>query len=303
MILRILLFGLMALGLCGFGAVAWRATHLPPPPPPVVATVERVAPPPPPPVMVAVLTAAHGLRAGSVLKPEDLAATSVAEHMVLQGAERDTQVVRASLNGAILRHSLSPAQTITNTDVLLPGDHGFVAAMLAPGMRAMAIQSSQIASDAGLVWPGDRLDLILTDADEQPGASIKPGRAIFAETILSDLRVLAVDQQLIQVAAPSADKRAEISSITVEVSPAGAQRLALALRLGKVTLAIRAIESRHPEGGLILAAAHDAAPPAPPKAIRAGDVLSSVNAPTDGRGAFTSVRVFDGQGASQEFKF
>ncbi len=301
MILRVLLFGIMALGLCGFGAVAWRATHLPPPPPPLVAAVQQAVPPPP--VMVPILTAARGLRAGSVLRPEDLAATPVAERAVLQGAEHDTQIVRASLNGAMLRHSLSSGQAIVGTDVLLPGDHGFVAAMLAPGMRAVAIGSAQIVSDAGLISPGDHLDVILTDADEQSGAQTKPSRNIFAETILSDLRVLAVDQQLMQATLPDADKRLGVSSITLEVSPVGAEQLALALRLGKVALAIRAIESRHPEGGLILAAVQDATPPAPPRAIRAGDVLNSMNAATDGHGAVTTVRVFDGQDAGQEFKF
>jgi pilus assembly protein CpaB len=300
-ILRILLFGVMALGLCGFGAVAWRATHLPPPPPPTVAAAEQ-KPPPPPPVMIAVLTTAHGLRAGTVLKPEDVTATPVAELSVRPGAERDTPNTRASLNGALLRHSLSAGQTIIAADVLLPGERGFLAAMLAPGMRAVAIGIGQIVSDAGLVAPGDRLDLILTDADEQADAKLKPGRSIFAETILSDLRVLAVDQQLIQVATVDPDKRLGVSSITVEVSPMGAERLALALRLGKVALAIRAVESSRPEGGLVLAAAGDT-PPAPPRAIRAGDVLHSINAATDGHGAITTVHVFDGQGAGQEFKF
>jgi pilus assembly protein CpaB len=261
------------------------------------------AAPPPPPVLIAILTAAHGLRAGSVLKPDDLATMSVAVLAVAQGAEHDTQITRASLNGAMLRHSLSPGQAIVSTDVLLPGDHGFLAAMLAPGMRAVAIGIGQIGSDVGLLSPGDHVDLILTDADEQGDAKAKAARSIFAETVLSDLRVLAVDQQLMQAAAVDPAKTLQVSSVTVEVSPMGAERLALVLRLGKVALAIRAVDSSRPDDGLVLVGARDAAPPAPPRAIRAGEVLHSINSATDGQGAVTTMRVFDGQDASQEFKF
>ena len=299
--MRLFLFGVMAISLCCFGAVAWRATHLPPPPPPVVAAVPQAAAPPP--VMIAVLTAAHGLRAGSILKPEDLATASVAVPAVGQGAEPDTQIARASLNGAMLRHSLSPGQAIVTTDVLLPGDHGFLAAMLAPRMRAVAIGIAQIGSDVGLLSPGDHVDLILTNADEQGDAKSNSARSIFAETVMSDVRVLAIDQQLMQAAAVDPAKPVQVSSVTVEVSPLGAERLALALRLGKVALAIRGVESSRPNDAPVLVGDRDTAPPAPPRAIRAGEVLHSVNSATDGQGAVTTVRVFDGQGSSQEFKF
>ena len=69
MVLRIMFFALMALGLVGFGTVAWISTR-PPPPPPAAAA-------PPPPAKIAVLAAAHPLRAGSLLKPEDLTAKEI----------------------------------------------------------------------------------------------------------------------------------------------------------------------------------------------------------------------------------
>jgi len=62
MILRFMVFALMAIGLVG--TVAWISTRPPPPPPQAAA--------PPPPATIAMLAAAHPLCAGSLLKPEDL---------------------------------------------------------------------------------------------------------------------------------------------------------------------------------------------------------------------------------------
>jgi pilus assembly protein CpaB len=154
MVLRIMFFALMAVGLVGFGTVAWISTRPPPPPPHVAA--------PPPPAKVAVLGAARPLRAGSLLKPEDLAAKEILVSDRSDDMSADTPDARRALSGAMVRRSLSAGEPIRPSDVMRPGDHGFLAAVLQPGMRAVTVAVDATTGAAGLIWPGDRVDLILT---------------------------------------------------------------------------------------------------------------------------------------------
>ncbi len=311
MILRIALFALMAVGLAGFGAVTWRATHLPPPPPPapMVASMPHVAPPPPP-VTRTVLVAAGSLQGGSFMRPEDLSTATIEKASLPENAELDTKANRASLNGALVRHSLAPGQTITSPDVILPGEHGFVAAILAPGMRAVMVGAGQIDGDTSLLSPGDHVDIILTETQEETaGSKLALARKISAETVLSDIRLLAVDQQLVQRATIDKDKKAGMpgmvqseGGLTLEVSPLDAEHLVLALKLGKIALAVRPAEGTAASGGITLARADIAHGMAPPPPIRAGDVMHTLNAPTDAHGAITAVHVYDSTG-EKDFQF
>ena len=309
MVLRIALFALMAIGLAGFGAVTWRATHLPPPPPPppVVASVQRAAPPPPP-VTETVLVASGSLQGGSFLRPEDLSTAPLEKATLPANVELDTKTNRAALNGALVRHSLAPGQTLTTTDVILPGEHGFVAAILAPGMRAVMVAPDQIASDTSLLSPGDRVDIILTETqDGGTGAKIAMARGLSAETVLSDIRVLAVDQQLVQRSVvDNKDKKLGLpvagpagGGLTLEVSPLNAEHLVLALKLGRIALAVRPAEN---SGSVTLARADLGRGVNPPPPIRAGDVMHTLNAPNDLHGAVTAVHVYDGTG-EKDFQF
>ena len=154
MILRITFFALMALGLVGFGTVAWISTR--PPPPPAVAAA------PPAPTKTTVLAAARPTRAGMLLKPEDVASKEIPISEMRPDLSPDTPEARRALSGAMVRRSLSVGEPVRAGDVMRPGDHGFLAAVLGPGMRAVTVGVDAITGSAGLIWPGDRVDLILT---------------------------------------------------------------------------------------------------------------------------------------------
>ena len=62
----------------------------------------------------------------------------------------------------MVRRSLSEGDVVRDGDVMRPGDHGFLAAVLEPGMRAVTIAVDNTTGLAGLIWPGDQVDLILT---------------------------------------------------------------------------------------------------------------------------------------------
>jgi pilus assembly protein CpaB len=230
--IKTLLFLFMAGGLVLFSAVAWRTLN--PPPPPVV-TVQKVN----------VLAAASTLRAGTLLKPDDLELHEVAEGEVPTGARKDTPSARSELFGAMVRQTLLPHQIILPADVMRPGDHGFLAAVLTPGKRAASVGVDAVTGTAGLIWPGDHVDLILTQQIDD--ATVPLGRRLAAETVLKDVRVIAVDQQMVQGGATTTgDTSQQSRTVTLEVSPEDVEKVAVATRLGRLSLAVRPVDAGAP---------------------------------------------------------
>jgi pilus assembly protein CpaB len=128
-------------------------------------------------------------------------------------------------------------------DVMRPGDHGFLAAVLTPGMRATSVGVDAVSGTAGLIWPGDHVDLILTEQIDDPNVPI--GKRFAGETVLKDVRVIAIDQQLVQggnAGGPGAES-AGSRTVTLEVTPEDAERVAVATRLGKLALAVRPVDA------------------------------------------------------------
>ncbi|MDE2582967.1 MAG: Flp pilus assembly protein CpaB [Rhodospirillales bacterium] len=226
MALRITFFALMALGLLGLGVIAFSATH---PARPAVAVAAK-------PVTEAILVASRTVRAGSLLKPEDLASKVIPIRARRPGESLDTFAARRSLIGAMVRQSLSKGQPVQIDELLRPGDHGFLAAVLKPGMRAVTVGVDDITGTAGLIWPGDRVDLILTETINRPNVAL--GHQIVAETVLSDVQVIAIDQRIIEGAAAGEAARTA-HTVTLEVTESEAQKVQVATRLGQLSLTVR----------------------------------------------------------------
>jgi len=280
MVLRIMFFALMAVGLLGFGTVAWISTR-PPPPPPVAAV-------PPPPTKTTVLTVARATRAGSLLKPEDLAAKEILIQDRREDMSNDTPDARRALSGAMVRRTLAAGEPIRSDEVMRPGDHGFLAAVLGPGMRAVTVGVDAITGSAGLIWPGDRVDLILTQNIQD--TSLPVGRRVAAETVLSDARVIAIDQQLVQ-GAEATSSSTQARTVTLEVTQEQAARVSVAVRLGRLSLAVRSADAAT---GPQLAAA--------PGTTWAVDVSPALGAEAPAATQST-IKVFPGSAEAKEFKF
>jgi pilus assembly protein CpaB len=280
MILRVMFFALMALGLVGFGTVAWISTR----PPPAEATLAPVVP-----QTIAVITAARVIHAGSLLRPEDLSAKDVPRTEVGPDATRDTPEARRTLSGAMVRRGFGVGELVRATDVMHPGDHGFLAAVLLPGMRALTVGVDAITGTAGLIWPGDRVDLILTQV--MPDNAAPPGHRVAAETVLSDVRVIAIDQQLVQGASPGGSEQTA-RTVTLEVNADQAERVSVATRIGRLSLAVRSADTTHPQ---------------PAAQLWTGTVWASDVSPALNRDATPSpdhsIHVFSGAGEGKEFHF
>ncbi len=236
--LRIFLSGLLLLTALGLGLIGYQVTR-----PPATVTVASVPNAPPQPLTVDVLAAARSLPAGTLVKEEDFTKRAVPSADVPKGALTDTPEIRGSLRGALLRHYLDANNVLMAGDVLHPRDRGFLAAVLTPGTRAISVGVDAITGDGGLIWPGDRVDLILTqqlDDKDTPAA-----KRFVSETVLSDVRVVAVDQSIAQGAVAAGDNTTGrlARTVTLEVTPQQAERAALADRLGKITLAIRSADA------------------------------------------------------------
>ena len=285
MLLRLAVFGLMAVGLGGFGTVAWLSLR---PDPPAVVAATAVAPP----VVQVVLAAAVPLRAGTLLKPDDLLAQTVTT--MAEGAQLDTPGNRAGLTGAMLRRSLAAGEALLAPDVMRPGDHGFLAAVLGPDMRAATVGVDNVSGSAGLIWPGDHVDLILTQTLEDP--SLPPARRIAGETVLADVRVIAIDQLLARGVAPTAEAAGIGRTVTLEVTSAQAERVAVATRIGRLSLAVRSADSPAAE-------TRAASSLAVTQTTWGGDVSPALGRPNSVNGSGTSVRLFLGGADGKEFRF
>jgi pilus assembly protein CpaB len=225
------------------------------------------------------------LHAGALIQPSDLTAVAVTGQVPAQDV-LDTPAHRSSFTGAMVRQPLAARQPISSGAVIRPGDHGFLAAVLSPGMRAVTVGVDAITGTAGLIWPGDRVDLLLTQRLSQP--NVPPTRNVAAETVLSDVRVIAIDQRLVQGA--SADRKSPglARTVTLEVTPEQAERVAVGERLGSLSLVVRSAEtSRDPRPA-----------PAPIYGGQVSPALASLMSPKESGGPMT---IF--QGPSQQVEF
>ena len=155
------------------------------------------------------------------------------------------------------------------------------------GMRAMSVGVDAVTGTAGLIWPGDRVDLILTEATANP--AVPADRRISAETVLANVRVIAIDQRLVEGARPGAKTGHAAQTVTLEVTAAEAERVAVATKLGRLSLAVRAAEA-------------GTAPPQRPVTVWAGDVAPALKlrpAPS----APSAVRLWLGAAGGKEIRF
>jgi len=143
-----------------------------------------------------------------------------------------------SLVGTVVRNAVTAGQPLTQGSIVKPGDRGFLAAALGPGMRAVTVPVSALTGVAGFVFPGDRVDLVLTQNVE---ASAGPPLKV-SETIVRNLRVLATDQR----ATPSIDDKgntvvSEYKLVTIEATPRIAEKITVAQSIGTISLSLRSL--------------------------------------------------------------
>jgi pilus assembly protein CpaB len=137
--------------------------------------------------------------------------------------------------GSVVRHAISAGEPLTQGQIVSPGDRGFMAAVLQPGMRAVSVPVTLTSGISGFVFPGDRVDIVLVHVYKPAAEGDREHRA--GETVLSDIRVLAVDQKTDSKPGEPILAR----SVTFEVNGKQAEILALAAEMGKLSLSLRSL--------------------------------------------------------------
>ena len=295
MIIRAFLVVVTAIGMVGLAIVGWIGLHpaAPPAPPVHVAAV----PLPAPISKVAYLAAARSLRAGTLLRPEDLRAVERDPGVAVSDAQTDTPSHRSDLIGCLVREPIADDAVIMQSSLLRPGDHGFLAAVVRPGMLAETIGVDAISSVGGLLWPGDHVDAILTQ--ELEDKSLPNGKRLSADTVLRDVRLVAIDQQLVQGAAPGSATQIPRTA-TIEIAPADAPRLAVAIKLGQISLAVRGAPSSTAASQVTAATTTDHGNV--PGTVWAGDVSPALGFGQNGH-AQSHLHVYEGNADGKDFQF
>lgn len=231
---KLLLLGVAAAA--GLGTVYMAQSILQPPPPPPAVPQPVAAPEPAP--QLRILVAARALPAGHLIVPDDLSWKPWEESdarlpsYFLEGEQKP-----AELHGAVVRRGIEGGAPLVQGRIVKPGEQGFLAAVLEPGMRAVAVRINMVTGIAGLVFPGDRVDLLLTQRIERPGDPARAER-FASETVLTNLRVLAIDQSTNdQTATPT-----QAETVTLEVTPKQAELVTLMSELGQLSLSLRSLQ-------------------------------------------------------------
>jgi pilus assembly protein CpaB len=251
MVVRIALFLLIGLGLAGIGVTVALGLRPAPAPMQAAAPQDIVIP------KTQILTAAHVVRGGTLLLPDDVVSKAVLPADVPAGAWVDTLDTRAAIQGAMVRHQVEPGQPILHDDVVRPGERGFLAAVLTPGTRAATIGVDAVSGTAGLIWPGDRVDVILTQKIDDTTTPI--GRRVVGETVIQNARVIAVDQHMIEGVAPGSalSNNTVARTVTIEVLAKEAEKISVAATLGHLAVVVRSASEPVP----VVDDTHPAEPP------------------------------------------
>ena len=190
-----------------------------------------------------VLVAAGPLAAGTLLRSEDVVwrpAAGVVEPgtvvrpLAAVHTERDEQA-RNEVSGAALNVDLARGEPIRRSLIVKPGDREFLQVVLTSGARAIAIPISSVGAGTGLLNPGDRVDVVLTQNFNSEGLA----RRSVSETIAQNLRMLAIDP-------PNAQGG---RSVMLEVTPEQAEKVGVAAELGKLSLLLRRAGDTAPVSG------------------------------------------------------
>jgi pilus assembly protein CpaB len=207
-----------------------------------------------------ILVATVPLAAGTLLRAQDvtwqLVTGPVEPGEIVRPSEGARQTkpeideeTRAVVYGAAMRpaHDTAAGEPIRRGSIVRPGDRDFLQVVLTPGARAIAIPVTTGGASTGLLYPGDRVDVILTQNFKGEGTTIT--RRSVSETVVENLRVLAIDA--LDVKSGGSFGR----TVTLEVTPEQAEKVNVATELGKLSLTLRSVSG--PDG---LVAASTAGP-------------------------------------------
>jgi pilus assembly protein CpaB len=185
---------------------------------------------------VPVVVAAGTLSYGHRLTAQNLKVITMPASAAPEGAFPSIEQVLAQDEGApVVIVAMSQREPILPSKISGPGARASIAAEIAEGMRAYTIRVTDVAGGGGHIFPGDRVDVVLTQDLVQNGLATETGKRPLTDVVLQNVRVLAVNLNH----NPSSTDPTVPSTATLEVDIPAAQKLAVAQDLGVLSLALR----------------------------------------------------------------
>lgn len=222
----------LTVALAAGGVAALLAGRSGKPHTPKVAPVAGIA-------TVDVLVAKSDIGMGHRLGPQDVAwqawpANAKTGNFI---RKKDHPNAIEGLSGSIARAPFVVGEPIRDAKLVKAKGSGYMAAILPSGMRAISIGVSAESGASGFILPNDHVDVILTRRDKE--AEKATGTEVHtSETILSDVRVLAIDQQ---VEEKNGQKVVVGKTATLELTPGQVESIELSRSIGSLSLALRSI--------------------------------------------------------------
>lgn len=189
-----------------------------------------------------VLVAARDIPQGAALAPGDLAvalfpSSSVSNSFIRLDQQPSAQ---ADLVGGVTRRAFVQGEPIVGASVVQPEGRGFLAAQLAPGNRAVAIEIERTTAAGGFIQPNDHVDVIMTATVDSRESG---GQAVRSDIILRDIRIMALGDKTETQTSGQAPETTEASVAVLEMTAEQARVLALADEMGTISLALRGVEA------------------------------------------------------------
>jgi pilus assembly protein CpaB len=180
-----------------------------------------------------IVVASQKLEFGTKLTDQNVRLQNWPADSVPQGAFRT--IPDALKNNRVALRPIVPGEPVLASNVSGLDGRATLAALLPDGMRATSIPVDAVNGVAGFVLPGTLVDVLLTRQIEGEGAT---GDDVRSDLILEDVQVLAVDQ----LANDKEGKPKVSRTATLAVTPYDAQRLAIARKLGTLSLSLRKVD-------------------------------------------------------------
>jgi pilus assembly protein CpaB len=234
-----------------------------------------------------VLVARKALPVGTIIDAESLAFQPWPKELMQSAyyTEGTPDADQTKLLGTVVRYPITAGQPLTRGAVVGPNDRGFLAAALGPGMRAVTVPVNTASGVAGFVFPGDRVDMVLTQ-QVQGGGEGPPLKV--SETIVRNVRVLATDQRIDSKGEDGKTEVKTFQNVTVEVTPRIAEKVAVSQSMGTLTLSLRSIADNTAELERAVAAGEVRLPPGTNPAEERKLLLSVANRPNDSNTTYTT---------------
>ena len=232
-----------------------------------------------------VLVANRALPVGTIITADSVGYQLWPKEMVQDAYYIDGEAEMNKLLGTVVRNPITAGQPLTKGALVAPGDRGFLAAALGPGMRAVTISVSANTGVAGFVFPGDHVDLLLTQTVQVQGdtQTLKT-----TETILRNVRVLATDQTTDTKVEDGKTVVVSFRTVTLEVTPRIAEKIQVAQTIGTLSLALRSLADNQSELDTAIANGSIKVPAGATKAQEDKMLADAMNRPIDNGTTFVT---------------